>query len=163
LEIIHEGEHKKLGASWEWQQDDVTPLITAVAKSWERKFLNTVSIGFIPLERSEDGRTITKAELLEFSIVPIPANPQALRLSGFTDPEIKALGVDVTPETLIADLESMITTKDGRVLSTKTRGIVQTAVDSLQALLDASDTSAAGAAQPEPDDWLTALHKALIT
>jgi hypothetical protein len=85
-----------------------------------------------------------------------------LRLNGFTDPEIKALGVDVTPETLIADLEAMVSTKEGRVLSTKNRDLVQTCVDSLQALLDASDTSAAGAAQPEPDDWLTALHKALM-
>jgi hypothetical protein len=84
-------------------------------------------------------------------------------LNGFTDAEVKALGVEVTPETLIADLESMVTTKEGRVLSQKNRDLVKSCIDSLQALYEASDTSAAGAAQPEPDDWLTALHKALIT
>jgi hypothetical protein len=108
-----------------------------------------------------DGSTITKSELLEFSIVPVPANPQALRLNGFTDEEVKALTPEVTAETLIADLESMVSTKEGRVLSTKNRDLVKSCVDSLQALLDASDTSAAGAAQPEPDDWLTALHKSI--
>src|SRR5664280_37040 len=33
LEIIHEGDHKAIKAQWEWQQDDVTPLISAVHKS----------------------------------------------------------------------------------------------------------------------------------
>ena len=161
LEIVHTGDRKAIRAQWEWQADDVTPLISAVKKSWDRGFLGTVSVGFMAIEYQDN--VIAKSELLEFSIVPVPANPQALRLNGFTDAEVKALGVDVTPETLIADLESMVVVKEGRVLSTKNRSLVQTCVDSLQALLDASDTSAAGAAQPEPDDWLTALHKALIT
>jgi len=39
-------------------------------------FLNTVSVGFIPLE-SEDN-IFTKAELLELSVVPVPANPEAV-------------------------------------------------------------------------------------
>jgi hypothetical protein len=161
LSLVHENERKKWDAGFVFQGDDVTPLISAVHKSWERGFLNAVSIGF--LAKEYDGNTITKSELLEFSIVPVPANPMALRLNGFTDPEIKALGVEVTPETLIADLEAMVTTKEGRVLSQKNRDLVKSCIDSLQALYEASDTSAAGAAQPEPDDWLTALHKALIT
>ena len=157
LALIHENDRKKLDAGWRFQGEDVTPLITAVKKSWERGFLNTVSIGFIPLERSEDGKTITKAELLEFSIVPIPANPQALRLNGFTDAEVKALEMEPTPEELIADLETQIdpsdeiSEKEGRVLSTKNYGLVKNCVDSLQALMDASDgKSASGDATPEP-------------
>lgn len=39
----------------------------------------TVSVGFIPKER--DGHIITKAELLEVSFVPVPANPEALALA----------------------------------------------------------------------------------
>jgi len=39
----------------------------------------TVSVGFIPQER--DGHIITKAELLEVSFVPVPANPEALALA----------------------------------------------------------------------------------
>jgi hypothetical protein len=164
MEIYHDGDKKGIKASWEWQDYDVSPLISAVRKSWERGFLNTASIGFMPNEYKET--TVSKWEMLEYSVVPIPANPEALRINGFTDEEVKALTPEVTAETLIADLEAMVSTvstKEGRVLSTKNRDLVQTCVSSLQALLDASDVSAAGAAQPEQEDWLTRLHKALIT
>lgn len=39
-------------------------------------YLNAFSIGFIPKE--VDGNTYTKSEMLEFSAVPVPANPNAL-------------------------------------------------------------------------------------
>ena len=161
LALIHENERKKIDAGWTFQADDVSPLISAVHKSWERGFLNTVSIGF--LAKEYDGNIITKSELLEFSIVPVPANPMALRLNGFTDPEIKALGVDVTPETLIADLEAMVSTKEGRVLSTKNRTLISDCVSSLNALLEASDTSVSGDTQPKAESWLDALYKALLS
>ena len=290
MEVIHSGDKKSLKADWEWQGDDVTPLISAVKKSWERGFLNTVSIGFMVNEY--DKNAITKSELMEFSIVPVPANPQALRLNGFTDAEVKALGVEPTPVDLIADLERMLdksvvpyqdlllapedlawdsgsasaavakwaggpgkdtidwrkyrkafcwfdgasedtfgayklgigdivggelravprgifaaagvlmgarggvdipetdkatikahltryyakmqkvapwnkgldeaALKEGRVLSSKNYNLVKDCIDSLQALLDVADTSVSGDTQPEPDDWLTALHKQLI-
>jgi HK97 family phage prohead protease len=41
-------------------------------------FLRASSIGFIPLNFSEDGMTIEKSELLEVSFVSVPANPEAL-------------------------------------------------------------------------------------
>jgi len=41
--------------------------------------LNAVSVGFIPKERN--GNIITRAELLEISIVPVPANQEAILLS----------------------------------------------------------------------------------
>ena len=148
LEIVHNGDKKAIKAQWEWQQDDVTPFITAVKKSWERGFINTVSVGFMANEYQDN--VIAKSELLEFSIVPVPANPMALRLNGFTDPEIKALGVDVTPETLIADLESMVVTKEGRVLSAKNYELVSNAIDALTVLRDAADKSPSGDGQPKP-------------
>jgi len=235
LALIHDGDHKKLDAGWRFQDYDVSPRISAVRKSWERGFLNTVSIGF--LERERDGNTITKSELLEFSIVPIPANPQALRLNGFTDEEVKALEMEPTPADVIADLEAllpgMITKPEdtgGKYIrirvrdpgdfqegtlrtvtisaeqgilsvmgklkgeSTMTsqnfmfekakgwdlekarawikahdyteraldRDLLQTCVDSLTALLKVSGTSASGDAQPEPETWLEALHRALV-
>ncbi len=46
-------------------------------KMTEAGFINTTSIGFIPLEFGEDG-SITKSELLEVSLVSVPANPEAL-------------------------------------------------------------------------------------
>lgn len=42
-------------------------------------YLNAVSVGFIPLEFGNDGEyTYQKMELLELSVVPVPANPEAL-------------------------------------------------------------------------------------
>lgn len=41
--------------------------------------LKSFSVGFIPRERDEeDQKTITKAELLEISLVSVPANPEAV-------------------------------------------------------------------------------------
>lgn len=51
------------------------------------KFLNAVSIGFIPLEM--DGNTYTKSEMVEFSIVPVPANANALITA-------RSLGIDTS-------------------------------------------------------------------
>jgi HK97 family phage prohead protease len=51
---------------------------------WDQGLLKAASIGFIPLETADNslgGRDITKAELLEISLVPIPANQSALRLA----------------------------------------------------------------------------------
>jgi HK97 family phage prohead protease len=47
-------------------------------------FLNATSVGFIPIEydqgkkAGDPSRTYSKVELLEISIVPVPANPEAL-------------------------------------------------------------------------------------
>ncbi len=55
-------------------------------------FLSTGSIGFIPKEigrepilNGQTGVTFLKAELLEFSIVPVPSNPNATVRRSFTD------------------------------------------------------------------------------
>jgi HK97 family phage prohead protease len=62
---------------------------------WDQGLLKAASIGFIPLETADNslgGRDITKAELLEISLVPIPANQSALRLAAkaFDDRPIEA-------------------------------------------------------------------------
>ncbi len=44
--------------------------------------LNSFSVGFIPRDwDSKDSKIITKAELLEISLVPVPANPEAIVLA----------------------------------------------------------------------------------
>jgi len=52
--------------------------------------LSAFSVGFIPREYdAKDQNTITKAELLEISLVPVPANPEAVVLAkGFKNNEI---------------------------------------------------------------------------
>jgi len=46
---------------------------------YESGFLKATSVGFIP--KDQEGSIITKAELLEFSFVSVPANPYALSLA----------------------------------------------------------------------------------
>lgn len=51
---------------------------------WQGGWVKTASIGFRPLqsqENEEGGRDYTEWELLEWSLVPVPANQQALRLA----------------------------------------------------------------------------------
>mgnify|MGYP007071607982 CR=1 FL=1 len=53
-----------------------TELSKQVKTLFEKGYLKAFSVGFIPKEM--DGNTITKAELLEISAVPVPSNPNAL-------------------------------------------------------------------------------------
>lgn len=57
---------------------------------YKEGFLNAFSVGFIPKEWDEGGekqagrqprRTFTKWEMIEYSAVPVPANPEALQLA----------------------------------------------------------------------------------
>jgi hypothetical protein len=61
---------------------------------WEGQWIRTASIGFIPMEFDENehgGRDYNDWQLLEWSLVPVPANQNALRMA------VKALGEDETP------------------------------------------------------------------
>ena len=54
------------------------PFAKTVADMIKGGYLNAVSIGGLVREWSEDYKTIVKMEMVEFSVVPIPANPSAL-------------------------------------------------------------------------------------
>jgi len=55
---------------------DENPFAKKVRDLMKGGFLNSFSIGFIPRERENE--TITESELIEISVVNVPANPQAL-------------------------------------------------------------------------------------
>lgn len=55
---------------------EVYPFAGIVSDLVEKGFLNAVSVGFIPVDM--DANIIKKSELLELSIVPVPANYEAL-------------------------------------------------------------------------------------
>ena len=64
-----------------------TEFANDIFKLYKDGFMNAFSVGFLPTEW-EDGdgqktasRTYTKWELLEYSAVPVPANPEALTLA----------------------------------------------------------------------------------
>lgn len=69
----------------EWATAEQNPKAQQVRALYEGGFLSAVSVGFIPLERAgADYSIITRAELLEISVVPVPANPEALTLAKTT-------------------------------------------------------------------------------
>ena len=63
--------------------NDADPM-TIIRALWDQKLLRSCSIGFNPtkwMENEVGGRDFVEWELLEISIVPIPANQNALRLA----------------------------------------------------------------------------------
>jgi HK97 family phage prohead protease len=80
----------------EFMPGDVNPMAETVFQMVKRKFLNAVSVGFIPLEgKPAKGRApgdfdFTRQELLEVSVVPVPALATALAAG-------RDFGADVAP------------------------------------------------------------------
>lgn len=68
-------------AGWRWLKDD--PFAQRVRNAWDQEVLNAVSIGFLPKKATPipggRGLRFDEWELIEFSVVPSPANPQAHR------------------------------------------------------------------------------------
>ena len=70
----------QLKADFEFLEDDA--FAQRVRNAWDKRFLNAASVSWLPLdsERGEGDRIrITKSDLLEWSIVAVPADPDALR------------------------------------------------------------------------------------
>lgn len=76
----------KLIAVCEFATADMNPVAEQVYRMVKAGFLSAASIGFRPLEwvynEVRGGVDFTKVELLEFSIVPVPANAEALIAAG---------------------------------------------------------------------------------
>jgi hemerythrin len=98
-----------LGAKGVFLSADINPFAQQVRKLYEFGIGKgagvgcTTSVGFIPKEFDDQARnTITKAELLEFSFVPIPANQGVGPAAGrsITFEEAKELDLDVAGLTL---------------------------------------------------------------
>ncbi len=70
-------------ASWKWLPND--EFAARVRNAWDAGFLNGTSVGFKPTKAERlgaglpEGVRFVKCELLEFSIVPVPANQTAVR------------------------------------------------------------------------------------
>ncbi len=102
------GEGKKAMLTFEPVFHDITPEAKALKQLVEGTdeyppMLNSFSVGFRPLE--VDGNTYIKSELLEISLVNVPANADAriqahksLEKSGFSEDVIKSVGVWVEEE-----------------------------------------------------------------
>lgn len=81
-----------LHATVEWPEKGIYPFADTVHDMVKGGFLNATSVGFLVKESrpTRAGLEITKAELLEFSIVNLPSNPQALVMRrGLNEPALK--------------------------------------------------------------------------
>lgn len=100
---------------------DVTEKARAIKQLVDMGVIRTLSVGFRPLE-SPDGVTFTKNELLEVSMVNVPANSDAMMMAykglkdaGFEDEVIKEVGIPtevvdklVVMEKDIEELKSLV-------------------------------------------------------
>lgn len=71
---------------FQFPHEGVSARADEVHRLWSAGFLNAVSIGFMPekvspLDDKSFGLRFDEWELVEFSIVPVPANREALRLA----------------------------------------------------------------------------------
>ena len=100
----------KLIGDIEFMPADVNPNAEAVYQMVKGGWLKTVSVGFAPIEwkAAKDkarvgGVDFIRQELLEISIVPLPANPNALIQAKAAGVELERLGLkaaDFTPPTV---------------------------------------------------------------
>lgn len=157
-----------------------TDFAQQIRKLYEMKMVNTVSVGFIPKEMN--GNIITKSELLEVSIVPVPANPQAVSLRQVQEAgidlemlKVKGFNFEVKEaeteqpkvenpkpeeEALKAQIKNLeienAELKAGRVLSEKNRTLIKSTIDSLQAsvaaLTELHDATDQGSKGKEADN-----------
>lgn len=131
LEIIP---GRGIRAQFVFPEEGINPKADVVRKLWASGFLNAVSIGFIPIvSESMDSKNpfgsqeYKEWELLEFSIVNVPAQPNALRLA-----------LDGINDTL---------NKRGRVLSAGNEKKLKEAADAINQVLSQLEDS-----ESEPDD-----------
>ena len=108
-------------------------------------FLNTVSVGFrgLEYEATATGRAYSRQELMEISIVPVPANPNAvaiMRTAGVLETVLKGVFMQI---------------KAGKKLSKETReilkgchGAIEKAVNELKSFIGDDDIEPDG----DPDD-----------
>lgn len=107
--VAVEGE-KLIARGVEFTPKDLSPFGWMIGEMYRKGFMNAVSVGFLPGKfkfaegRGEMAIDFEEQELLEFSAVPVPANPQALQGA-------KAAGIEVAP--LIEWAEKILDTTDG--------------------------------------------------
>lgn len=108
----------------EFMSQEISPFAFSIFQMFVEGFMKATSVGFIPMEFqfTEDqekrpfGIDFTKQELIEFSTVPVPANPEALV-------DARSKGIDTAPfkrwaEDTLDDYETH--EKSGLVLQRKT-------------------------------------------
>jgi HK97 family phage prohead protease len=163
VEVINAG--SSLIIKIQFASEEANPKAQQIKRLVDEGILNTTSVGFIQKERN--GNIITRAELLEVSIVPVPANQDALRLAykGLDADIVKDIedslslapegDVEEEEEEVVTPVESeevVIEEKSGRVISSKNRKMLETTRDALKtSLSEIEKLLAEGVATTEED------------
>ncbi len=97
------------------QASEKAKLVDFTYHCYKTVMLNAFPVGFIPIEWTEtkEGLDITKWELLDFSVVAVPANQDAIAQA------VKSFGLD---NSVVKDF--LTTEKDGRRISGETRKVL---------------------------------------
>lgn len=145
LKLIHQ--KNKIKAQFQLAIDEY-PFAKTVNNMIQGGYLNTVSIGGIVKKWSEDYRTIEEMEMVEFSVVPIPANEQAVITSrAFEDAAGKSLDTvkeeyqDFAHKTMLDKVKGL-----GKDEVKSAISVLTTLLATLKESADA--TSSAGEAEP---------------
>lgn len=107
--VVIEGD-KLVAKGVQFTPKDLSPFGWMVGEMYRQGFMNAVSVGFLPSKFAENDERgglamdFEEQELLEFSAVPVPANPEALQAA-------KSAGIEVAP--LVEWAEKILDTKDG--------------------------------------------------
>lgn len=81
----------KLVAEGKFAPADANPFAQQIRKLYDLGMVRATSVGFIPKEfHPTKSGVISKAELLEYSLVPVPANPHAITMN-----QVKELSLDL--------------------------------------------------------------------
>ncbi len=107
--------------------EEANPFAQQVRRLYDAKIVKTTSVGFIA--REMEGNVITKAELLEFSFVPVPANPMALSLAkelNLNASELMTKGLFVKAEPQEGDPCTTDDGKEGTMLPDSSGALVYT-------------------------------------
>lgn len=88
-----------LQADVEFLPKGMSPFADMIHDMCKDGFLNATSVGFRGVEydqaQERKGYDFKKQELLEFSIVPVPSNPEALALRGIQNDQLKKYAKDM--------------------------------------------------------------------
>lgn len=79
---LSKGAGGRLSAEFEFLAED--PFAQRVKNAWDKGFLRAASVSWVPVESESDEagrRRDVSSELVEWSLVPVPADPDALRES----------------------------------------------------------------------------------
>lgn len=101
-------------------------------------FLRTVSVGFRSLERRPGAAgqplTHTRAELLEISLVAVPANSEATRIRSMEEPDESEESQGESPE-IVGNNGGAVEQKAGRVISAKNLNKLQMAMEAISEVI----------------------------